>query len=95
VWRSLLPDIRTRVEEKLAAINIPHQHILKKELAPVDHASEHFPKNAVSYFTEMFFFENSIVLGPGGIEDAHTENEKVSREELRRAVGIYQNFLLS
>jgi acetylornithine deacetylase len=95
VWRSLLPDIRARIEAKLDSIGIPHTRTIRKELAPVDHTSARFPKHAVSYFTEMFFFENSVVLGPGGIEDAHTLNEKVSRKELRKAVGIYQDFLLT
>lgn len=95
VWRSLLPDIRTRVEAKLDAIGIPHKRIIRKELAPVEHASTRFPKHSVSYFTEMFFLENSIVLGPGGIEDAHTLQEKVSRKELRKAVDIYFSFLCS
>ncbi len=94
VWRSLLPDIKMRVQEALGKIDVPHTHLMKKELAPVDHTSAEFPKNTVAYFTEMFFFDKGIVLGPGGIEDAHTPQEKVSREELKKAVELYKNLII-
>jgi acetylornithine deacetylase/succinyl-diaminopimelate desuccinylase-like protein len=44
------------------------------------------------YFTEMYFWNKKakvIVIGPGDYEDAHSDNEKVSKEEVKKAVEEY------
>jgi len=46
----------------------------------------------ISYFTEMYFFKdkaNTLVIGAGNDECAHTNNERVSIEELKKLVNIY------
>ncbi len=42
----------------------------------------------------MAFLSNSVVCGPGSIADAHTDNERVSREQFNRAVDVYHGFLV-
>jgi len=48
---------------------------------------------AVKYCTELTFFKNGLVVGPGNIADAHTANEKVKKEDLRTAVDLYTKVL--
>ncbi|MEK6863726.1 MAG: M20/M25/M40 family metallo-hydrolase [Nanoarchaeota archaeon] len=43
----------------------------------------------VPYFTEMYFWDNAIVIGPGNPAYAHSENEKVRIVEVEKAVKIY------
>lgn len=47
----------------------------------------------VKYCTELNFFGNGIVLGPGSITDAHTPTEKVAKAELQQAVETYGKIL--
>lgn len=47
----------------------------------------------VPYFTEMYFWENAIVIGPGDPAYAHSENEKVRIMEVEKAVNIYLRLL--
>lgn len=47
----------------------------------------------VKYCTELNFFKNGVVFGPGDIADAHTPNEKVKKEDVARAVELYQKVL--
>ena len=92
-WRSALPDIRQRIEAAIAVTGAAHHVDVKCDLPPTSRTWEQFPKNEVNYYTEMVFFERSIVCGPGDIADAHSADESVSRDELNRAVGIYGRFL--
>lgn len=50
-------------------------------------------------FTEMFFWKKAggvgVICGPGKLEDAHSKDEKVKVKELREAVDIYTNLLLT
>ncbi|MDQ1273345.1 MAG: Peptidase dimerization [Planctomycetota bacterium] len=39
------------------------------------------------FFSEMFFFKNSVLFGVGDIANAHTADEFVSRKELNRLEG--------
>ncbi len=87
-WRSELVDIQERVEKLLAAQKDIHV-IIKKNITPVVREWKNFPKKSVSFFTEMAFFKNSIVCGPGDIRHAHSENEFVPRYELSRVVEKY------
>lgn len=48
---------------------------------------------AVKYCTELSFFKNGVVLGPGDIADAHTPGEKVKKADLQKAVELYQRIL--
>ncbi len=92
-WRSALPDLRQRVTAALQATGIAHELEVSVDLPPVARAQKCFPKNEVNYYTEMVFFENSVVCGPGDILDAHSADESVSREQLNAAVERYGRFL--
>ena len=59
------------------------------DLAPVASRVRGFKKREVSFFSEMFFFPNSIICGAGEIKHAHTRTEQVSRAELNGIVGKY------
>lgn len=51
-----------------------------------------FNKLFVPYFTEMYFWakkSNTIVLGPGKYEFAHSDNEQISKEELIKGKQTY------
>ncbi|HII16074.1 MAG TPA: M20 family metallopeptidase [Nanoarchaeota archaeon] len=55
---------------------------------------ERFRKGiTVPYFTEMYFWKNAIVIGPGNPAYAHSENERVSIMEVEKAVGVYLKLL--
>ncbi len=92
-WRSALPDLRQRVEAALNATGIAHKTEITVDLPPVARAHQRFPKNEVNFYTEMVFFENSVVCGPGDILDAHSADEAVSRRELNAAVERYGRFI--
>lgn len=47
----------------------------------------------VKYLTELSFYKNGIVLGPGDIQFAHGTDEKLPRKELAEAVKIYTKIL--
>jgi acetylornithine deacetylase len=92
VYRSSRPNIKDLVIDSLAKITIPHEAIIK-DLPATDHSNLGFKHNAVQYFTEMAFFANSIVLGPGSIDNAHSLNEFVDRGQLNDASLKYLNIL--
>ena len=51
---------------------------------------------SVSYGTDACVLGSAfpcIVFGPGSIRQAHTSNEWISREQLRRSVGLYRSFI--
>lgn len=50
-------------------------------------------KKTVKYLTELSFYKNGIVLGPGDIQYAHGMEEKLPRKELTEAVKIYKRIL--
>jgi acetylornithine deacetylase len=50
---------------------------------------------AVKYATELSVYRNGIVLGPGKIQFAHTDEEKISKEELKKAVKIYKQIIIN
>ncbi len=47
----------------------------------------------VKYMTELSFYKNGVVLGPGDIQYAHGVEEWLDRSELPKAVGIYRKVL--
>lgn len=47
----------------------------------------------VKYFTELSFYKNGIVLGPGDIQYAHGKEERIEKNELSKAVKIYIKIL--
>ncbi len=47
----------------------------------------------VKYCTELTFFQNGFVFGPGSIADAHTPNEKIQKEDLQTAIRLYVRVL--
>jgi acetylornithine deacetylase/succinyl-diaminopimelate desuccinylase-like protein len=56
---------------------------LTKVLDVPPHKSTLLPKgDAVGYFSEMAFFDNSILFGVGNISNAHTSHEHVLRKDL-------------
>jgi acetylornithine deacetylase len=50
-------------------------------------------RRTVKYLTELSFFKNGVVIGPGDIQYAHGPDEQLPREELSKAVKIYQQIL--
>lgn len=93
-FRSALPDIKKRLEKILK--NLPGKPKCKilKNLLPTNHTKPPFSQHWVRYFTEMAFLPNSIVLGPGSINQAHSKKEFIQRSELKKAVNIYKKILL-
>ena len=47
----------------------------------------------VKYMTELSFYKNGVVLGPGDIRYAHGVEEQLERTELPQAVEIYKKIL--
>ena len=92
-WRSSLSDIHKKIEVVLSNIHISHTATIRKNLPPIDRVWPQFERNIVSFFSEMFFFENSIVTGPGSINVAHSSHEHISRTELCTAVEHYLSLL--
>lgn len=88
-FRSARNKIDEQVKTVLDQANIPYRINVLAQIEPVDHTQPPFEKHGVSYFTEMAFLPNSIVLGPGSIKDAHTQNERVARRQLAEVVNIY------
>ena len=48
-----------------------------------------YDKITVPYFTEMYFWKKAIVFGPGKIEFAHSDDEKISKTDLERGKEEY------
>jgi len=56
------------------------------------HAVEGFEQTVVRFTTDVPYLKNwgtPMLLGPGSILVAHTEDERVSKRELERAVELY------
>jgi acetylornithine deacetylase len=47
----------------------------------------------VKYGTELSLYKTGIVLGPGDINYAHSSNEQISKDQLKKAVALYQQIL--
>ena len=91
-WRSELIDVQEKIEKFIGTSRIDCMVVIKKNIPPTLREWKKFPKKSVSFFTEMAFFKNSIVCGPGDIRQAHSENEFVPREELSEAIERYLSF---
>lgn len=68
-----LGNFKSEIEGEIIVINCYKPKISNFRLFP--------PKKMVA-FTEMAFFENSIVFGAGNIEFAHSDNEHILRKDL-------------
>ncbi|HLD17825.1 MAG TPA: M20/M25/M40 family metallo-hydrolase [Patescibacteria group bacterium] len=95
VFRSAQPTIENLVRTVLNQTRIEYAIKVLKNIPPCDHSTSPADRRRVAYFTEMAFFPNSFVLGPGSIADAHSLDEKVAREQLREATEIYVQLLKS
>ncbi len=81
--------------------NLVGVHAMVQEIRKLPPICSKVPKSlkflgkgkTVKYGTELTFFKNGLVLGPGNIMDAHTPNEKISKNELNTAVNIYSKIL--
>lgn len=49
----------------------------------------------VKYATELGFFKNGLILGPGDISVAHGPGEKILKSQLEEATLIYKKILIS
>ena len=92
-WRSSLPELKKTVETAIAATGIPCSLSVKVDLPSVRHDLARFPRNEANFYTEMAYFENSLVCGPGAVSEAHSQEEYVARAELNGAVATYLDFL--
>jgi len=92
-WRTSQPNFQKRVEQVVAELGVECRIDFFTEMQPVDRTQPSFARNEVAYFSEMFFFENSILLGPGDIKNAHTDSEFVPRAELNAVVERYLDLL--
>ena len=45
-------------------------------------------------FSELFFWPRGIILGPGSLDQAHSDHEYVSKAQLHSATGLYRDFVL-
>ena len=50
-------------------------------------------RSVVKYCTELSFFKKGIVLGPGDIQYAHANDEKIAKKELAEAVETYSQII--
>ncbi|MGV8086722.1 MAG: M20/M25/M40 family metallo-hydrolase [Candidatus Woesearchaeota archaeon] len=50
-------------------------------------------KTIAPYFTEMLFWKNSIVYGPGKIKYAHADNERILKKDIIKAVRDYEKLI--
>lgn len=48
---------------------------------------------SVRYMTELSVYRHGLVLGPGDIKCAHSDNEKISLRQLHQAVDLYGRIL--
>jgi acetylornithine deacetylase len=74
------PDARIELEEV--------KRMKPPRLEPV----EGYPTTIVAYGTDAPFLEDAgrlVLFGPGSIRDAHTAEEKISKESMLEAVGAY------
>lgn len=92
-FRSAQPDLKKRLEKILKKMSGQPKVKILKNLPATNHTKKPFQKNRVRYFTEMAFLPNSIVFGPGSINQAHSTDEFIKRSELKKAVNFYANFL--
>lgn len=94
VWRTDEEHFSQRVKEFLGQIkNVEFQLKDLKVIAPKKSDLPQFEFHEVNYFSEMYFFENSIVCGAGNIAHAHTKHEHIKRGELNRIVDVYKNLM--
>ena len=93
LFRSADANLEQKIQQCLASTDIPHNLNVLKRIAHIDNSTAKHPKRTVPFFTEMAFFKNSIVCGPGDIRLAHTPHENVPRDELNKATEIYTQFL--
>lgn len=92
-WRTSSKNAKQIVRDQLAQCGIEYELIIHKDIQPAQNNDKRFEKHEVSYFTEMYFFENAIVLGAGDIKHAHTKNEHIQRKELQDIVTVYEDLL--
>lgn len=45
------------------------------------------------YLTELSVYRRGVVIGPGDSKFAHSEEEKIKKDELRKAVGVYEKII--
>jgi len=84
--RKLYEKLKRKLDVKLMIINSfdPILTDIKTKLK--------LKKRTVPYFTEAYFLDKKakvLIIGAGKEEDAHSDNEKVSMEEVKKIVGIY------
>jgi acetylornithine deacetylase len=73
---------------------------IKKEME-VSSVSTKIPKElsfikknkTARYLTELSFYRKGVVLGPGNIKFAHSDNEQIRKSELKKAVKIYKKII--
>ena len=73
---------------------------IKKEMK-VNSVSAKIPKElsfikkskTVKYLTELSFYRKGVVLGPGNIKFAHSDNEQIRKSEVEKAVVVYKKII--
>jgi len=89
------------VREALArAVGSRAQLIEVLSIPPIHFQSvDGMPTTVVSFTTDVPVFEHSwgepLLLGPGSIHVAHSEDERISKRELSQAPGMYANVVKS
>lgn len=76
--------------------------IVKKGLT-VDGVDTKVPKQlefikrqrSVKYGTELSFYKNGVVIGPGDIRLAHGVKESINKKELQQAVELYKQIIIN
>ncbi|MDY6771564.1 MAG: M20/M25/M40 family metallo-hydrolase [Candidatus Nanohaloarchaea archaeon] len=90
-FRTVRPN--ERIRKKLAELEVMYG--LRHDYDPcrfADVTGAVFPG-----FTEAFYWadvaESAVLQGPGSMQDAHTQGEKIAKRQLKDAVAVYRQYL--
>jgi acetylornithine deacetylase len=88
--------LRAEVAQAAAKNNVEAREVLHCSAVHLG-AIENLPTTVVAFTTDIPTFEGSwgkpFLLGPGSIHDAHTSEERIDKNELIEAVGIYSQMV--
>lgn len=88
--KEIIEQIKKEIGAKIEVLT-SYEPVLNKEIKMIA-KKLNLETKTVPYFTEAYFFDKkakSIILGAGKEEDAHSKDEKVKIEDLKKLIQIY------